>query len=75
MSEARRSRAIGMLILATPCWALSFPVMKALTLAQQNLLPGAGTWFISSLCVMLRFLIAGNRSVSKSPLSNFNCAR
>jgi DNA-3-methyladenine glycosylase len=23
----------------------------------------------------LRFLIAGNRSVSKSPLSNFNCAR
>jgi drug/metabolite transporter (DMT)-like permease len=60
MSDARRrSRAIGMLILATPCWALSFPVMKALALEQQRLLPGAGSWFFTSLGVMIRFGAAG----------------
>ena len=60
MSAARRrSRAIGMLILATPCWALSFPVMKALALEQQKLLPDAGTWFFTALGVMVRFGIAG----------------
>ena len=59
MSEARRSRAIGMLILATPCWALSFPVMKALALEQQRLLPEAGSWFFTSLGVMIRFGVAG----------------
>jgi len=36
-----RSQAVAMLILATPCWALSFPVMKALALEQQKLLPAA----------------------------------
>ena len=59
MSEARRSRAIGMLILATPCWALSFPVMKALALEQHRLLPNAGSWFFTSLGVMIRFGVAG----------------
>ena len=60
MSDARsRSRAVGMLILATPCWALSFPVMKALALEQQKLLPDAGTWFFTALGVMVRFGAAG----------------
>jgi drug/metabolite transporter (DMT)-like permease len=60
MSESRsRSFAIGMLILATPCWALSFPVMKALALEQQKLLPDAGTWFFTALGVMIRFGAAG----------------
>jgi len=59
MSEARRSRAIGMLILATPCWALSFPIMKALELEQHRLLPDAGSWFFTSLGVMIRFAVAG----------------
>ncbi|MDR3460214.1 MAG: DMT family transporter [Verrucomicrobiae bacterium] len=59
MSDARRSRAIGMLILATPCWALSFPVMKALALEQHRLLPDAGSWFFTSLGVMIRFGAAG----------------
>jgi drug/metabolite transporter (DMT)-like permease len=48
-----------MLILATPCWALSFPVMKALALEQQKLLPDAGTWFFSALGVVIRFGMAG----------------
>ncbi|HEV2691769.1 MAG TPA: EamA family transporter [Verrucomicrobiae bacterium] len=59
MSEARRSRAIGMLMLATPCWALSFPVMKALALEQHRLLPDAGSWFFTALGVMIRFGVAG----------------
>lgn len=33
--------------------------MKALSLTQQTLLPGAGSWFLSSLCVTYRFLLAG----------------
>jgi drug/metabolite transporter (DMT)-like permease len=37
---------------------LSFPVMKTLTLAQQELLPGRSTWFISALCVLYRFALA-----------------
>ena len=48
-----------MLILATACWALSFPVMKALALAQQKLLPEAGSWFLTALGVVVRFGVAG----------------
>jgi drug/metabolite transporter (DMT)-like permease len=54
-----RRKALQMLLLATSFWALSFPVIKALTMMQQNILPGAGTWFITFLCVTLRFLISG----------------
>jgi drug/metabolite transporter (DMT)-like permease len=60
MSAAtERSKALGMLILATPCWALSFPVMKALALEQQKLLPDASTWFFTALGVVIRFGLAG----------------
>ena len=59
MNDSRRSRAIGMLILATPCWALSFPVMKALALEQQKLLPDTNSWFVTALGVMIRFGLAG----------------
>lgn len=55
----RRSRAIGMLILATPCWAVSFPVMKALALEQQKLLPDTSSWFFTALGVLVRFGLAG----------------
>lgn len=54
-----RTKAVLMLILATPCWALSFPVMKALALEQQKLLPDAGSWFFTALGVMIRFGAAG----------------
>lgn len=61
MNPALRSqgRAVAMLVLATPCWALSFPVMKALALEQQRLLPGADSWFFTSLDVAIRFAFAG----------------
>lgn len=54
-----RRKALQMLLLATAFWAMSFPLMKALAATQQTLLPAAGSWFTTSLCVMLRFLVAG----------------
>ena len=48
-----------MLVLCTAFWALSFPTMKALTMAQQALVPGADSWFFSGLDVMWRFGLAG----------------
>jgi len=58
-SSQLRRQALQMLLLCTSFWALSFPVMKALALTQQRILPAGGSWFFSSLCVMVRFLIAG----------------
>ncbi len=56
--RSRRFEAVAMLVLATACWSLSFPVMKTLTLAQQQALPGVSTWFTSALCVQYRFALA-----------------
>jgi len=54
LPSKQRWKAPLMLVLATAFWAVSFPTMKALTLAQQDLLPGASTWFIASLCLVYR---------------------
>ena len=51
-------RAAGMLLLATVFWGLSFPVMKALLLAQAQLLPHASSWFRTSSAVTVRFGIS-----------------
>ena len=51
----KRFRAIQMLVLATLFWGLSFPVMKALLLAQQELLPGCSTWALTALSLAFRF--------------------
>lgn len=51
--------AIAMLVLATPCWAVSFPVMKALALEQQKLLPDTDSWFLTALGVAMRFGASG----------------
>ncbi|HOB98645.1 MAG TPA: EamA family transporter [Verrucomicrobiota bacterium] len=47
-----------MLVLGTAGWALSFPIMKAVTLAQQAMLPDASSWFAAALCMVYRFGIA-----------------
>jgi drug/metabolite transporter (DMT)-like permease len=52
-------QAVGMLVLATLCWALSFPVMKALGLAQHQLVATPGSWFFTSLSIGYRFGGAG----------------
>ncbi len=54
-----RRKAFQRLVLCTLFWSLSFPAMKALALTQLAILPGAGSWFISSLSVLYRFALAG----------------
>lgn len=44
-----------MLVVATACWGLSFPGMKALGLVQQILVPEVNSWFIASLSLVYRF--------------------
>jgi len=58
-SAQLRRKAFQRLLLCTTFWALSFPAMKALALTQLEILPGAGSWFISSLSVLYRFALAG----------------
>jgi hypothetical protein len=52
-------QAVGMLVLATVCWAISFPVMKALALTQHQLVVRDGSWFFTSLGIAYRFGGAG----------------
>jgi drug/metabolite transporter (DMT)-like permease len=54
---ARHWRAIGMLILATMFWGLSFSTVKALALVHATLQPDAGNWFTASATVGPRFVI------------------
>ena len=55
---ASRWQAPLMLVLATAFWSLSFPIMKAVTMIQQEELPGASTWFSAALCMAYRFIAA-----------------
>jgi drug/metabolite transporter (DMT)-like permease len=50
-----RGRAVIMLMCCTLLWAISFPTMKALTQAQQALLPQASSWFLSAWSTAWRF--------------------
>lgn len=54
---AVRSRAIGMLVLATAFWGLSFPLIKSLMLLHAQLAPTAGPWFITVYVLAPRFLL------------------
>ena len=56
---SRRTRALAWLLAATILWGLSFPLAKALVLAQQRRLPGADTWFLVALALVFRFGVAG----------------
>ncbi len=47
-----------MLVLANVFWALSFPLIKAIAFAQQHLLPGSGSWFITVCTIAPRFILA-----------------
>ena len=51
-------RALLPLFIASICWAVSFPVMKAIIAYQTQVVPQASSWFISSWCLSLRFLLA-----------------
>ena len=53
-----RGHAVRMLALASVYWALSFPVIKALTMLNHALVPDAGTWFLASAALAPRYLLA-----------------
>ncbi len=57
--ERERLKAAQMLVLCTVFWSLSFPAMRALSLIQPTLVPGAGSWFFTGLGVAYRFGVAG----------------
>lgn len=58
MNLSSRSFAFIALLFACAFWALGFTIERALSLAQAEQIPGAGSWFISSWCLALRFLLA-----------------
>ncbi len=47
-----------MLLLANSFWGLSFPVVKALLLIHERMLPGASAWFSTIYTIAPRFLFA-----------------
>jgi len=57
-SPAIHRQALLMLLLANLFWGLSFPVIKAMVLAHELVLPGSSSWFITALIVAPRFLLA-----------------
>jgi len=57
--EVRSGRAMVMLMLAAPAWALSFPGGKALVAALEAELPGRSSWFFAALLIGGRFAVAG----------------
>lgn len=53
------TRALLMLLVANLYWGLSFPLIKAIVLLQEKLIPGTGgTWFSSLYAVAPRFVLA-----------------
>jgi drug/metabolite transporter (DMT)-like permease len=57
-TPALHRSAILMLLLANLLWGLSFPLVKAMILAQQQVAPESGNWFITAYSVAPRFLLA-----------------
>lgn len=47
-----------MLLLANYFWGISFPVIKAIVLLHERLVPAAGTWFSAIYTVAPRFVLA-----------------
>jgi len=46
------------LLLANLFWGLSFPLIKALVALHDRLLPASGTWFVTSMVLAPRFVLA-----------------
>jgi drug/metabolite transporter (DMT)-like permease len=47
-----------MLVLANVLWGLSFPLIKAMALEHQQLLPGSSSWFVTACLLAPRFVLA-----------------
>lgn len=57
-APSRHAQALLMLLLTNFFWGLSFPLIKAVGLTHQQLLPGSGTWFVTACTIAPRFLLA-----------------
>ena len=53
-----RARAARILVVCCLFWAFSFPVIKALQLIAQQVVPGSSSLFSSATCVVMRFGIS-----------------
>ncbi len=58
MSLPTHRRSLVLLIAATALWGVSFPLIKCIMQEQATLLPGAGSWFLSSWTMATRFALA-----------------
>jgi drug/metabolite transporter (DMT)-like permease len=56
--RAEHRTALAMLLVANLFWGLSFPLIKAIVYEHQQLLPASATWFITSMTIAPRFVIA-----------------
>lgn len=57
-SNSLHRRAIIGLLLANLFWGLSFPLIKAMGQEQLQLVPASSSWFITTLTVAARFVLA-----------------
>lgn len=53
-----RFQAILGLLVANLFWGLSFPLIKALVLLHDAILPNSGTWFVTAMVLAPRFVLA-----------------
>jgi drug/metabolite transporter (DMT)-like permease len=65
----RAGRAVAFLALTTLLWGLSFPLIRALSLAQRERAPAMSTWFASSVIVVIRFALGALVIALVSPRS------
>jgi drug/metabolite transporter (DMT)-like permease len=56
---ADERRAVALLALTAFLWAISFPLIRVLSLAQHQHSPEISSWFVSSVIVTSRFLLGG----------------
>lgn len=59
MHNPKHLRACLWLLYATAIWGISFPFIKAIWLAQEQLVPGASSVFFAALGAVVRFSVAG----------------
>jgi drug/metabolite transporter (DMT)-like permease len=57
-TQAIHRRALIGLLLANLFWGLSFPLIKAMGHEQLQLVPASSSWFITTLTVAARFVLA-----------------
>ena len=57
-SRSLHTPALFGLVLCNALWALSFPLVKGIVFAHQQVLPGSGSWFVTACAIAPRFLLA-----------------